>query len=217
MGAGVSVHCFENYAALQRPLQPLLKALERLDWASFGLIVQAGFPPYLHEEAGSGRLLPADLIPSFIVLPKQKPQLKALERVDWASFGFTVQAGSPILGVHTTELLLCGLLVLPAVLLNPAEADQQPRQTDAVDLQAIVTTGVGTARLSFAPGSDDTWRLMKALVIHLVPPAALLVSPSKQKKRSPGPSHHLEVHLLLKKILFGGCKRMGRPATPHLC
>ena len=67
VGAGVSVHCFENYAVLQRPLQPLLKALERLDWASFGLTVQAGFPPYLHEEDGSRRLLPADLIPSFVL------------------------------------------------------------------------------------------------------------------------------------------------------
>ena len=59
-----------------------------------------------------------------------------------------------------------------------------------------MATGAGTARLSFAPGSDDTWQLMKALVIHLVPPAALLVSLSKQKKRLPGPSNHLEVHIL---------------------
>ena len=136
----------------------------------------------------------------------------------WACIGFTVQAGSPILGVHTSELLLCGPLVLPAVLLNSAEADQQPQLTDAVDLQAIETTGAGTARLSFAPGSDDTWRLMKALVIHLVPPAVLLVSPSKLKKRSPGPSHHLEVHPLqiIQRILSDSCKRICSRQL-HIC
>ena len=37
------MYCFEKYAVMQRPLEPLLKALERLDWASFGLIVQAGY------------------------------------------------------------------------------------------------------------------------------------------------------------------------------
>lgn len=57
VGAGVSVHCFENYAVLQRPLQPLLKVLEHLDWASFGLTVQAGSPPYLYDAEGSGRPL----------------------------------------------------------------------------------------------------------------------------------------------------------------
>jgi hypothetical protein len=60
VGAGVTVHCFENYAVLQRPLQPLLKALERLDWASFGLTAQAGFPSHLPgegmEQAGRTRL-----------------------------------------------------------------------------------------------------------------------------------------------------------------
>lgn len=41
MRAGLSVSLFENYAVLQRPVQPLLKALERVDWASFGLTTQA--------------------------------------------------------------------------------------------------------------------------------------------------------------------------------
>ncbi len=43
MPAGVAISVFQNYAVLQRPLQPLLKALERVDWASFGLSVQACF------------------------------------------------------------------------------------------------------------------------------------------------------------------------------
>ena len=43
----VGVHCFEMYAVMQRPMQPLLKALESLDWASFGLSVQASFCNHL--------------------------------------------------------------------------------------------------------------------------------------------------------------------------
>ena len=39
----IRVYCFEKYAVMQRPLETLLKALERLDWGSFGLSVQASF------------------------------------------------------------------------------------------------------------------------------------------------------------------------------
>ena len=41
MHAGLSVSIFENYATLQRSLQPFFRVLERVDWGSFGLAVQA--------------------------------------------------------------------------------------------------------------------------------------------------------------------------------
>ena len=43
----IRVYFFEKYAVMQRPLGTLLKALERLDWASFGLSVQASFCSHL--------------------------------------------------------------------------------------------------------------------------------------------------------------------------
>ena len=45
------MYCFEKYAVMQRPLEPLLKALERLDWASFGLSVQASLCSHLIRAA----------------------------------------------------------------------------------------------------------------------------------------------------------------------
>ena len=43
----IGVYCFEKYAVMQRPLDPLLKALKRLDWPSFGLNIQANSRSYL--------------------------------------------------------------------------------------------------------------------------------------------------------------------------
>ena len=47
----IRVYCFEKYAVMLRPLETLLKALERLDWASFGLSVQASFCSHLNCDA----------------------------------------------------------------------------------------------------------------------------------------------------------------------
>ncbi|CAK0787868.1 hypothetical protein CVIRNUC_011090 [Coccomyxa viridis] len=49
----IRVYCFEKYAVMLRPLETLLKALERLDWASFGLSVQA----IVSEGTGTARLV----------------------------------------------------------------------------------------------------------------------------------------------------------------
>ncbi|CAL5224783.1 g7526 [Coccomyxa viridis] len=95
---GVAISVFQNYAVLQRPLQPLLKALERVDWASFGL-------------------------------------------------------------------------------------------------SGIVGEGVNAAHLTFAPGSEETYQLMRALVVHLVPPD-MPASPAKSRRQALGLSAQTEAKLV---------------------
>ena len=83
MSAGLAVSVFENYAVLQRPLQPLLKALERVDWASFGLAVQASAsPPCWCSSPGS---VPSEM--SGMVLYQC--------RIGWDSEDFMWQRSSP--------------------------------------------------------------------------------------------------------------------------
>ena len=59
--------------------------------------------------------------------------------------------------------------------------------------QGIVDEGTGVAHLTFEPGSEETCQLMRALVVHLVPPVMPACSP-KSKRRASGLSAHAEVH-----------------------
>ena len=59
-------------------------------------------------------------------------------------------------------------------------------------MQALASEGTGTARLTFASGSDAACLCMRALVIHLVPPLTPQ-SPMKVKKGDLCPSAQLQV------------------------
>ena len=52
--------------------------------------------------------------------------------------------------------------------------------------------GVNAAHLTFAPGSEETYQLMRALVVHLVPPD-MPASPAKSRRRALGLSAQTEV------------------------
>ena len=58
------------------------------------------------------------------------------------------------------------------------------------------------ARLTFAPGSDETCWLMRALVIHLVPPA-MPTGPAKSKRRVPGLSAPIQVCCTYHSLRLG--------------
>ncbi len=53
--------------------------------------------------------------------------------------------------------------------------------------------GIGVAHFTFAPGSEETCQLMRALVVHLVPPVMPAGCSAKSKRRAPGLSAHAEV------------------------